>query len=489
MADWNREVLDHTLHSINSKLGDPGVTNKLTLQGIKANYNKEYLVGISESFTYNEEYRVVEDIVNSNNVLIVPKGKTIDDIAMRRIANFNLLAPIDKCLNFEEQIAVDTLFSHAEELKDTYLLYGTLIEDGKTYKVFKEVINNIDFDKVTLNKLTFIEKRDPSLMSSLVAKSLLVTKVGTSIRLSMDELIDLDLATLFSDFGLVYIDPKIKAKVELSDAEFRHIMVHPIISYIILDEAKTLTNKEYSERVRIAVLNHHEHLDGTGYPRRLKKEDIGLFERIITIVSAYDAEVQRLFTEQYNGKAEQGEQEEIINSALNVLKKHHAEFDQDIVDLMVASYMPSVAIQREKEITEIQGIFQQIQKVIASLIMFIDELIKNKESGSLGNAECLNLEPIVYDMRQCIAKSGLDRLDLYGNVIPTDIDEPSVMDVINDTKVVLSELRALLDKLYRVTNSIKVYHHRYDDNVHSIITSILIQCAMMEQLLEKPLTH
>jgi hypothetical protein len=48
-----------------------------------------------------------------------------------------------------------------------------------------------------------------------------------------------------------------------------------------------LTNFESSEIVKSAILHHHEHYDGKGYPDRLKGEDIPIISRALAVVDAF----------------------------------------------------------------------------------------------------------------------------------------------------------------------------------------------------------
>jgi HD-GYP domain-containing protein (c-di-GMP phosphodiesterase class II) len=69
----------------------------------------------------------------------------------------------------------------------------------------------------------------------------------------------------------------------LTDEEWEEIKRHPEIGYRILS-----TVNDMSEMAEY-VLAHHERCDGMGYPRGLKREEIPLQSRIITIADAYDA--------------------------------------------------------------------------------------------------------------------------------------------------------------------------------------------------------
>jgi len=87
------------------------------------------------------------------------------------------------------------------------------------------------------------------------------------------------------DLGKVMVDPEVLNKpARLTDDEMRHIRIHPYQGYKILDQAGAL-----SEEVRTIVMQHHEFVDGSGYPKRLRNNEIHIYGRICGIADVYDA--------------------------------------------------------------------------------------------------------------------------------------------------------------------------------------------------------
>jgi putative nucleotidyltransferase with HDIG domain len=93
----------------------------------------------------------------------------------------------------------------------------------------------------------------------------------------------LGLAALLHDVGKTKINPEIlKADRKLSDQEFEEMKRHTIIGFNILDKCK------FSDRrIKLAALNHHEKLDGKGYPNG--KSNLPEFAQIIGIIDSYEA--------------------------------------------------------------------------------------------------------------------------------------------------------------------------------------------------------
>jgi len=91
------------------------------------------------------------------------------------------------------------------------------------------------------------------------------------------------LAALLHDVGKTKIDPEIlQAARKLSDREFEEMQKHTIIGFNILDKC------QFSDRrIKFVALNHHEKIDGTGYPNA--NNNLPEFAQIIGIIDCYEA--------------------------------------------------------------------------------------------------------------------------------------------------------------------------------------------------------
>ncbi len=108
--------------------------------------------------------------------------------------------------------------------------------------------------------------------------------IGKEIGLPNEELKKLRIGGLFHDIGKIGVPDSILLKTEkLTDEEYSEIKNHPSIGKHILSSASI-----FADIVPI-VYHHHEKYDGTGYPGKLKGEDIPLLARITAIADTFDA--------------------------------------------------------------------------------------------------------------------------------------------------------------------------------------------------------
>jgi HD-GYP domain-containing protein (c-di-GMP phosphodiesterase class II) len=108
-------------------------------------------------------------------------------------------------------------------------------------------------------------------------------KIASEMGLCTEINYTLMLASLFHDIGKCFIPDEILNKPSsLNEVEFGYIKKHPTYSYELL-------KGKFVEEVADIVEQHHERLDGTGYPKGLKGDQIHIEAKIIAVADAYDA--------------------------------------------------------------------------------------------------------------------------------------------------------------------------------------------------------
>jgi len=109
-------------------------------------------------------------------------------------------------------------------------------------------------------------------------------KIAKEAGMTDQECEDVYLAGLLHDVGKIGIeDSIINKKGKLTDEEFAVIKLHPGLGSQILSKIVI------SPSLSVGANYHHERYDGTGYPEKLKGEDIPRIARIIAVADAYDA--------------------------------------------------------------------------------------------------------------------------------------------------------------------------------------------------------
>jgi len=112
----------------------------------------------------------------------------------------------------------------------------------------------------------------------------LCVHIGRQLSMSASELRVLARAGLMHDIGKLGVPDAVLGKHSpLDESEWILMRAHPEMGLTLLDRAGQST------REVLAVLYHHERLDGSGYPYGLKAEAIPIEARIVAVADTYDA--------------------------------------------------------------------------------------------------------------------------------------------------------------------------------------------------------
>lgn len=126
------------------------------------------------------------------------------------------------------------------------------------------------------DEYTFKHSVDVATMAMIVAKQ---------HGLNDKEIYEIGIAGLLHDLGKSKIPNEVLNKPgRLNDEEFAIMKQHSVYGYEILKE-----KEGYSPAVLLGVLQHHEKMNGKGYPMGVPPEKMHLFARILSIVDIYDA--------------------------------------------------------------------------------------------------------------------------------------------------------------------------------------------------------
>ena len=128
------------------------------------------------------------------------------------------------------------------------------------------------------------ETRDPYTAGHQQGVTQLACAIAEQLKVSPEQLEAIRIASLIHDIGKMSVPAEILSKPSrLTDIEFSLIRAHPQVAYDIL---KVI---DFPWPVADIVLQHHERMDGSGYPQGLKGDEILLEARIIAVADVVEA--------------------------------------------------------------------------------------------------------------------------------------------------------------------------------------------------------
>lgn len=152
-------------------------------------------------------------------------------------------------------------------------------------KISEKLVENISKNKGVTVGISDLQTYDEDTYLHSLSVTVISIAIGAELGLDKQQLCNLGVCALMHDIGKVEIPIELISKPgKLTDIEFDIVKTHATLggNYIIKND---LLDKE----IYLGIISHHEKYDGSGYPNGLKKKEIPIFGRIITVADVYDA--------------------------------------------------------------------------------------------------------------------------------------------------------------------------------------------------------
>ena len=151
--------------------------------------------------------------------------------------------------------------------------------------VIEAILDDIFSEKDIICSLHHIASIDDDTMVHCINTTIYCILIGKRRGLSTEDLTTLAKGAILHDIGKVDLNETILLKAaSLTQEEYSHIKEHSSLGYAFLKN-----NKGLSDEAKLIALQHHERLDGSGYPKGLKGDEIHLFARITAVADMFDA--------------------------------------------------------------------------------------------------------------------------------------------------------------------------------------------------------
>lgn len=222
---------------------------------------------------------VLEDVVPPSREVAAPEPEEPKAPVVRQTAPVSMADELGRASRIvsKSKEAVFSMFTEAR--------MGKAVDVGNAQEMVTEIADSVMRNPGALIGLARLKTKDDYTYMHSVAVCALMIALARQLGLSDEQTREAGLAGLLHDIGKMMVDADILNKPgKLTDAEFVSVKEHPAAGYKMLMESK-----DVSQVALDVCLHHHEKIDGTGYPHRLKGDEISLFARMGAVCDVYDA--------------------------------------------------------------------------------------------------------------------------------------------------------------------------------------------------------
>ena len=264
--------IDHPFWKKAFKLEDPSDLKKL-----QASVIKEVVIDISKGLDIEE----LNDVVNSVTPSAIespvePLITPIPPPKPKQISIAQEQAQAKKVINASKK-AVASMFHDVR--------MGKAVNAEAAMEMVDEIAASVDRNLGALISLVRLKSKDEYTYMHSVAVCALMIALAKELGLSDVETKKAGLAGLLHDLGKAAIPFEVLNKPgALTDEEFTLVKLHPVRGHELLLKANI------TDEVTLDVcLHHHEKINGTGYPKKLKADEISIFAKMGAVCDVYDA--------------------------------------------------------------------------------------------------------------------------------------------------------------------------------------------------------
>lgn len=250
---------------------------------------------------------LAKDVYTHNDQLILNKGTVLDAGSISKIAMYSIDG-ITVAVDEEAEEQIDKRYSSytaalmdSMEYREFAKRYDTMlaelkeallnISNSNCRELEERLTNELDElmpDKMNrrryLDMIGCLKMYDDAVYAHSMNVAIMTNVFAGWLGFSDADIKAATFAGMLHDIGKTKLDKELLNKQgKLTAEEFQKLKEHPELGYGIIKEL------DINPRIKLAVLQHHERFDGTGYPSRKSGSEIDEYARLVAIADVYEA--------------------------------------------------------------------------------------------------------------------------------------------------------------------------------------------------------
>ncbi|MGM8211979.1 HD-GYP domain-containing protein [Virgibacillus sp. W0430] len=244
--------------------------------------------------------KIGQPIYNENSIPLIQRGTVLTEKMINRLIKQNI-----SFVYIEDEITEDVYIAdlvppkvRIKAMRTLKEIFGDLKKGDLGSNAYiletksKDLLHIIDVimqevkdSSKTISILADMFATDDYIFQHSINVTIYSLAIGVQLKLSPKQLKELGFGAMLHDVGKMFIDETILQKpAKLTDIEFEVMKTHTELGYNFLRNQNTV-----SSVVAHCAYQHHERLDGSGYPRGITGSEMHLFSKIIAIADVFDA--------------------------------------------------------------------------------------------------------------------------------------------------------------------------------------------------------
>jgi len=245
-----------------------------------------------------------KSIYHENGKALLTKGTKLTDQLIASLKRFHIYTiyiedeqseGIEIIESVPEPILIEAMevitngLNNIVELNTNHSNFQGMMKSGRVIrsfqKIFRDILGALKDNPTALNLLATTKIHDNHVYTHSLNVAIYACQLAIENGLPLKSIEDIGLGAMLHDIGKMYIQPEILNKPgKLTEDEFELMKTHCQIGFDML-------RKVYEIPLTVAhcAFQHHERIDGTGYPRGLKGEEIHKYAKILSVADVFDA--------------------------------------------------------------------------------------------------------------------------------------------------------------------------------------------------------